>query len=103
MLLPVEGTLEAAKIEVDPHEGMIPDALAFWVDPSRCQVPARGATARGATAPWGHLPPLVQRQEVPTRSARAFVNCTLFLQMDALDKDRPWTLRLPDSPFGEKA
>jgi lantibiotic modifying enzyme len=26
----------------------------------------------------------------------------LFLQMDALDKGRPWTLRLPDSPFGEK-
>ena len=27
----------------------------------------------------------------------------LFLQMDALDKGRPWTLRFPDSPFGEKA
>jgi hypothetical protein len=27
----------------------------------------------------------------------------LFLQLDALDKGRPWTLRLPDSPFGEKA
>ncbi|HEX4960473.1 MAG TPA: lanthionine synthetase LanC family protein [Thermoanaerobaculia bacterium] len=27
----------------------------------------------------------------------------LFLQMDALDKGQPWTLRLPDSPFGEKA
>jgi hypothetical protein len=26
----------------------------------------------------------------------------LLLQMDALDKGRPWTLRLPDSPFGEK-
>ncbi|MFY9826415.1 MAG: lanthionine synthetase LanC family protein [Thermoanaerobaculia bacterium] len=27
----------------------------------------------------------------------------LFLQMDALEKGRPWTLRLPDSPFGETA
>jgi lantibiotic modifying enzyme len=27
----------------------------------------------------------------------------LFLRMDALDKGRPWTLRLPDSPFGEQA
>lgn len=27
----------------------------------------------------------------------------LFLQMDAMDKGQPWTLRLPDSPFGEKA
>jgi len=30
MLLPVEGTLEAAEIEVNPHERMIPDAVAFW-------------------------------------------------------------------------
>jgi hypothetical protein len=29
MLLPVEGTLEAAEIEINPHEGMIPDVLAF--------------------------------------------------------------------------
>src|SRR3954449_1346836 len=39
MLLPVEGTLEAAEIEVNPHERMIPDAVAFWVLRAR---PARG-------------------------------------------------------------
>jgi len=26
----------------------------------------------------------------------------LFLRLDALEKGRPWTLRFPDSPFGEK-
>jgi hypothetical protein len=39
MLLPVEGTLEAAEIEVNPHERMIPDAVAFGVLRARPESP----------------------------------------------------------------